>query len=117
MRYFGSVPFRVSMLLWALIGNSINIAMTFWLTIWVAAYERPGHVSLLYFAGVYAALMTADFATSAIQYLSFTRGAWIAARKLHENLLRAVLYAPLSWWKNVPVGRVVNRFSRDMGSL
>ncbi|KAK1829196.1 hypothetical protein QBC39DRAFT_137948 [Podospora conica] len=117
MRYFGGAPFRIFILLWTVIGNSFGIALTFWLTIWVAAFEKPGPVSLLYFAGVYAAIMMADFATGAVQYLSFSRGAWLAARKLHEELLRGVLYAPLAWWKNIPVGRVVNRFSRDMSSL
>jgi len=33
------------------------------------------------------------------------------------KLLQGVMGAPLSWWKNIPMGRVVNRFSRDIKSL
>jgi len=117
MRYFGGAPFRLFILAFTFFENSLGIALSFWLTIWVGAYEKPGPVSLLYFAGGYAAIMVTDSVAGAVQYLSFSRGAWLAARKIHEDLLRGVLYAPLSWWKNIPVGRVVNRFSRDMSSL
>lgn len=117
MRYFGGVPFRLFILAWTIFENSLSIALTFWLAVWVGAYEKPGSVSLLYFAGGYAAIMGTDSVAAAIGYLTFNRGAWLAARRLHEDLLRGVLYAPLSWWKNIPVGRVVNRFSRDMSSL
>ncbi len=44
-------------------------------------------------------------------------GAWLAARRLHHQLLQSVMHVPLAWWTSVPVGRVVNRFSRDLNSL
>jgi ABC-type multidrug transport system fused ATPase/permease subunit len=44
-------------------------------------------------------------------------GAWHAARRLHLELVRAVTHTSLAWHARVPVGRVVNRFSRDMNTI
>ncbi|KAJ3267821.1 hypothetical protein HK104_005600 [Borealophlyctis nickersoniae] len=40
-----------------------------------------------------------------------------ASRTLHEKLLKSVLGAPVRWFETTPVGRVVNRFSKDLGSV
>ncbi len=62
-------------------------------------------------------LSSVESSSTDLVSLSHSNGAWIAAKRLHEACIRSVMYVSLSWWKNVPVGRVVNRFSRDMNSL
>ena len=44
-------------------------------------------------------------------------GAWTAAKKLHHKLVRGVFRAPISWFDVTPVGRIVNRFAKDISSL
>lgn len=47
----------------------------------------------------------------------FEWGAWNAARRLHNDFIRAIMRVSLSWFKHIPIGRITNRFSSDMASL
>ncbi len=117
MLFFGSPLFVALALFTTLLSNIGFISTTFWLSIWVTAYEKPWPVNVAFYAGLYAALTVAYSLAEASSWVVYSRGGWIAARHLHEVLIRSVLAAPLSWWKDIPVGRVVNRFSQDMKSL
>jgi ATP-binding cassette, subfamily C (CFTR/MRP), member 1 len=45
-------------------------------------------------------------------------GQVVASRKIHGAMLRAVLEAPLTTYFDVtPIGRILNRFSKDMNTL
>ncbi len=43
--------------------------------------------------------------------------AYIASRKLHLIILIGVLHAPMSFFDTTPIGRVINRFARDIDSV
>jgi ABC-type multidrug transport system fused ATPase/permease subunit len=43
--------------------------------------------------------------------------AYIASRKLHWIILIGVLHAPMSFFDTTPIGRVINRFARDIDSV
>ncbi|CAL5361918.1 unnamed protein product [Camellia sinensis] len=40
-----------------------------------------------------------------------------AARKLHDTMLQSVLRAPMLFFHTNPIGRVINRFARDVGDI
>ncbi|KAK5653885.1 hypothetical protein OQA88_7810 [Cercophora sp. LCS_1] len=115
--YFGGPIFLCFVVSLTILANALGIWTTYWLTIWVEAYTKKEHVDIAFYAGIYAATMLVYSVIDGFEYLVYTRGAWNAARTLHKKLLEGVLNAPLSWWKNIPVGRVVNRFSKDIKSL
>ncbi|KAK3368951.1 hypothetical protein B0T24DRAFT_345332 [Lasiosphaeria ovina] len=96
---------------------SVFLYKSFWVSIWVDAYDGKEPVHVAYYIGIYAALSLSAQLTDGFSYLVYQLGSWRAARRLHTDLINAVMNAPLLWWKNVPVGRVVNRFSRDVASL
>ncbi len=45
------------------------------------------------------------------------RGAVIAASTLHKNLLENILKLPMSFFDTTPLGRIVNRFSKDIDTV
>lgn len=49
--------------------------------------------------------------------LAMARGTTMAAIKLHEGMLQRVLRSPMSFFETTPVGRIMNRFSKDMESV
>lgn len=46
--------------------------------------------------------------------ISLARGTIIASAKLHEGMLARVLRSPMIFFDTTPIGRVVNRFARDV---
>lgn len=117
MLHFGGPVYALLALLTIVLSNAALIATSFWLSVWVNAYDRQEAVNIAFYLGVYALFTLASAVIDCLTFLTFANGQWIAARNLHKQLIKAVMNVSLSWWKDVPVGRVVNRFSRDMNSL
>mgnify|MGYP002756917794 FL=1 len=42
---------------------------------------------------------------------------FLASRKLHDNGMRRVIYAPMAWFDTTPLGRIMNRFGKDIDVL
>jgi ABC-type multidrug transport system fused ATPase/permease subunit len=117
LRYFGSPLFLVLLVVVTLLDGGLSVSTSYWLATWVDAYGDNQYVDVVFYAGVYAGLSALSTTMEGAEILTFNRGAWVAARRLHKELLHGVLNAPISWWKDMPVGRVVNRFARDVKSL
>lgn len=117
MLYFGGPSYAVFALLITVASNTALIATSFWLSIWVSAYDGQGKVNVAYYIGIYAGITLGSTIMTLLAFLTYANGQWIAAHKLHRGLAKAVMNVSLSWWSDVPVGRVVNRFSRDMNSI
>lgn len=49
--------------------------------------------------------------------LTFALGSLYAAKTMHELLLRYVLHWPMSLFDTTPLGRVLNRFSKDVDTV
>ncbi|KAI0915035.1 ABC transporter [Ustulina deusta] len=117
MRLFGS-PFHAFLaIMMSVLSNASFVGTTLWLAIWVDAYEKDDAYDVAFYLGIYAAWTFGDTFFNGLTYVCYERGGWIAARTLHNNFMRAIMNVPLSWFKTTPVGRIVNRFSRDMASL
>jgi ABC-type multidrug transport system fused ATPase/permease subunit len=43
--------------------------------------------------------------------------AYIAGRRLHWIILIGVLHAPMSFFDTTPIGRIINRFAKDIDSV
>ena len=81
------------------------------------AYSKDEAVNIGFYLGIYTAISVGVLLAESIEYLAFTWGGWVAAQRLHTLFINAVMNAPLSWFSTVPVGRIVNRVSRDMMAL
>ncbi|KAI0553344.1 P-loop containing nucleoside triphosphate hydrolase protein [Xylaria curta] len=117
MRHFGS-PFHAMLAIaMSILSNASFVGTTLWLAVWVDAYEKEDAYNVAFYLGIYAAWTFGDTFFGGLTYICYELGGWHAARTLHTNFIRAIMNVPLSWFKTTPVGRIVNRFSRDMTSL
>jgi ABC-type multidrug transport system fused ATPase/permease subunit len=71
----------------------------------------------IFYIGIYALFGLGVMVASSIQTLIILVGSWLASQKLHTKLLNAVLYSPLRFFEVTPVGRILNRFSKDIESI
>ncbi|XP_054260595.1 multidrug resistance-associated protein 1-like [Macrosteles quadrilineatus] len=67
-----------------------------------------------WYLGVYAALGIGQVVTSVMSNMCLLLGCVAASRFLHCSMLRRVLRAPMSFFDTTPLGRIINRFSRDI---
>jgi ATP-binding cassette, subfamily C (CFTR/MRP), member 1 len=49
--------------------------------------------------------------------LGLKLAAYAAGRKLHWIILIGVLHAPMSFFDTTPIGRIINRFAKDVDSV
>ncbi|KAK1729478.1 LOW QUALITY PROTEIN: ABC transporter type 1, transmembrane domain-containing protein [Colletotrichum acutatum] len=117
MTYFGGPGYAVFCMFLMLLSQLSVMGGTLWLSVWVDAYDRQTAVDIAFYLGIYAAVTVTESVLYAAVFLVFENGAWHAARKLHNDFIRAVMRVSLSWYKKTPVGRIINRFSSDMSSL
>ncbi len=66
---------------------------------------------------IFGALGLAALAVQGLQKLIWNLRAVAAGRHLHDDALRAVMGAPIRFFDSTPVGRVLNRFSRDVDAV
>ncbi|XP_028090867.1 ABC transporter C family member 12-like isoform X4 [Camellia sinensis] len=94
----------------------LRVLSSTWLSVWTKQSSRssfgPGFFILIY------ALMSFGQVI-----VTLTNSFWLitsslnAARKLHDTMLQSVLRAPMVFFHTNPIGRLINRFARDVGDI
>ena len=67
--------------------------------------------------GIYASLFSAAVVVAIIRAYLFFRICLRSSENLHDKMVRCVLQAPVSFFDTNPAGRILNRFSKDIGGI
>ncbi|ETO01991.1 ATP-binding cassette, sub-family C (CFTR/MRP), member 3 [Reticulomyxa filosa] len=86
---------------------------TFWMAKWTndTKNDNPTHGSW-YYLGIVCALFFLG-AGGVVALVSRLR----ASKALHQQLLDRMLHAPMYFYDTTPIGRIINRFSRDVYNI
>ena len=98
-----------------LCAQGANIAAGLWLSFWTS--DKFSNLSTGAYIGIYVAL---GFLQSILMYCFSTLLAikgTNASRTLLQQALTRVLRAPMSFFDTTPLGRITNRFSKDIDSM
>lgn len=116
---FGSPGFLALLLVSQLIYQTLTVGRTLFPGVWSDAYEVSpvGGVNVKFYLVIYAAIIFGESLMNGVCNAFVYHGNWAAAGHLHEKLVRCVFHTPLAWYDKSPVGRVINRFARDIQSL
>ncbi len=66
---------------------------------------------------VYGSIVTVSLLLTIISSFCFYLAALTASENLHDQMTKAVKKAPVLFFDTNPVGRILNRFSKDIGSM
>ena len=66
------------------------------------------------FLGVYGALGLGQAFFILLASLCLAVGSIFASASLHDNMLGNILRSPMSFFDTTPLGRILNRFSKDI---
>jgi len=64
--------------------------------------------------GVYASFGVGEAIAFGIALLALLLGSQSASRNLHSPMLGRILHAPMSFFDTTPLGRIMNRFGKDI---
>ncbi|KAJ3403600.1 hypothetical protein HDV05_007743 [Chytridiales sp. JEL 0842] len=72
---------------------------------------------VMYYVTIYGILGLSIVIANNIHVLVFSWGSLHASDNIHRNILNAVLGSPLRFFEVTPMGRILNRFSKDLSSV
>ena len=81
------------------------------------AANNPNRVSGALGLGVYTLLSLGAIVVTVASSYANTLAGQTSSRTFHEALVRGILRAPMAFFDTTPLGRVVNRFSKDISVL
>ena len=112
--YFSSVGLKVCILcmLLQIMWTGSNKMSNYWLDLWTEN-AIPGYDSIFYLE-VYAGLGGFQALFNFMLMLVFGIKALQGASSLHNEMLVRVLKSPMAFYDTTPIGRIVNRLSKDI---
>lgn len=125
--------------------ESLRVSSSTWLSVWTKQSTSEGYAPGFYIL-VYAVLsfgqvlviiisvfysfqrsLSLERVPKRLHYMqvlvTLTNSFWLitsslnAAGRLHDSMLNAILRAPMVFFHTNPIGRVINRFSKDLGDI
>ncbi|KAF9329230.1 hypothetical protein BG006_007662 [Podila minutissima] len=113
--YTAVISYFVSMVF----SQTSSIATSLWLTYWSSKNDVENNQdSPLFYIGVYALLgVTYAFLTVFQAIILQVHCGIRSARVMHQEMLHSVLRSPMMFFDTTPMGRILNRFSKDQSII
>jgi ATP-binding cassette subfamily C (CFTR/MRP) protein 1 len=92
----------------------ISMCASWWLSFWSQHQNSSNGSSPWFYLGIYALINLGIILVGLVREIYVRLRALDASRELFHELLSAVLYAPMSFFDTTPLGRIINRFSKDV---
>eukprot|EP00934_Nitzschia_sp_Nitz4_P007307 Nitzschia sp. Nitz4//scaffold4_size323378//100305//104932//NITZ4_000644-RA/size323378-snap-gene-0.448-mRNA-1//-1//CDS//3329553351//7297//frame0 len=113
-RAAGGVWVPVAIILAYGMAECMAVASKWWLTYWS---EHGSMNSQILFLSIYALINVASMLAIFVRLLYLLLCGLRASRNMFKELLEVVLHVPMSFFDTTPVGRIINRFSKDMDTV
>ncbi|GAA5944109.1 uncharacterized protein JCM15063_005316 [Sporobolomyces koalae] len=95
-----------------------EVAQTYWLGQWARnSGGTEGPHSVTYYLVIYAALSIAAVVVEVFQWFILYMGTLRSSVRLHKMLLHSILRAPLRFFDTQALGRIQNRFAKDLEGI
>ncbi|KAG2178766.1 hypothetical protein INT43_001612 [Umbelopsis isabellina] len=107
------------LLLFQIIAQASQIGSSLWIKYWSDQNQKTGSNDRVWvYLGIYAAIGWSSVIFTVLQTLVL----WVfcairSAKILHADMLIGVLRSPMSFFDTTPLGRIINRFSKDQHTV
>ncbi|KAK6283230.1 hypothetical protein POUND7_017055 [Theobroma cacao] len=94
----------------------LRVSSSTWLSSWTDQSTKkthgPGYYNL-----VYSLLSIGQVMVTLVNSYWLVISSLYAARRLHDAMLTSILRAPMVFFHTNPLGRIINRFAKDLGDI
>ncbi|KAK7303090.1 hypothetical protein RJT34_13989 [Clitoria ternatea] len=94
----------------------LRVSSSTWLSHWTDQSGKEGYNPVFYNL-IYGALSIAQVLVTLTNSYWLIISSLYAARRLHEAMLKSILRAPMVFFHTNPLGRIINRFAKDLGDI
>ena len=94
--------------------QAFYVMTSFWLVFW---QEKRWDFPNGFYMGVYAALGVGSACAMFMQGFTNATLNYFASVTLHADSIKRVMFAPQSFFDTTPLGRIMNRFSKDIDTI
>ncbi|KAI8900424.1 P-loop containing nucleoside triphosphate hydrolase protein [Globomyces pollinis-pini] len=89
-----------------------------WIKIWADAFAKPKETpNLSYYIGMYALIGSSAILALFIRIAVVATGSLTASRSFHSRMVTRILRAPVRFFETTPMGRIINRFTKDLKDI
>ncbi|KAJ3795163.1 ABC transporter [Lentinula aff. detonsa] len=89
-----------------------TVMSSYWLVYWEELYSN--HKIQM---GIYAGLGVAQAMAMFLMGTTFAMLTYFASQRLHKAAIERVMRAPMSFFETTPLGRIMNRFAKDIDTI
>uniref|UniRef100_A0AAF5PGH3 ABC-type glutathione-S-conjugate transporter n=1 Tax=Wuchereria bancrofti TaxID=6293 RepID=A0AAF5PGH3_WUCBA len=113
---YGTTAIFVSIYIFS---SVLGVSSNLWLANW-SDHANKGNITAVdendtnWRLGIYATLGLGQAAMVCTGSITMAYGMVFASRKLHEGILRNIMHLPMAFFDITPLGRIVNRFGKDI---
>ncbi|XP_051464306.1 ATP-binding cassette sub-family C member 4 isoform X2 [Apus apus] len=118
------------LILFNILAQVAYVLQDWWLSYWANNQEKLNvttngnnganeteHLDLNFYLGIYAGLTVATILFGIIRSLLMFQVLVNSGQTLHNKMFQSILKAPVLFFDRNPIGRILNRFSKDIGHL
>ncbi|KAJ4703013.1 ABC transporter C family member 2-like [Melia azedarach] len=96
--------------------ETLRVSSSTWLSYWTDQGSSTTHGPLFYNL-IYSLLSFSQVLVTLANSYWLIISSLHAARRLHNAMLHSILRAPMVFFHTNPLGRIINRFAKDMGDI
>eukprot|EP00898_Chlorokybus_atmophyticus_P000774 jgi/Chlat1/1698/Chrsp127S01927 len=111
---FFPVTFLLSQYVW---NELARVAASVWLSYWAGQSDSHSTQGVRYFLGIYALLSLLQVVLTLVNQFYLALVSLSAAQRLHQGMLNCILRVPMAFFHANPVGRIINRFTKDTADV
>eukprot|EP00056_Hartaetosiga_gracilis_P012145 m.191399 g.191399 ORF g.191399 m.191399 type:complete len:1327 (+) comp13645_c0_seq4:107-4087(+) len=115
IKYMGSTLYIFVAMLFIPIAQALYIGVDSYLALWVNSDAEERDVDRLFI--IYSILLLLTIVCAVVRALLIELGFLRSSFVLHNKMFEAILNSPIRFFDTNPVGRILNRFSKDLGYM
>ncbi|GES92340.1 multidrug resistance-associated ABC transporter [Rhizophagus clarus] len=120
LKYFksnGSYLFWIIALILFMSTRAAQTLEGWWLNVWSNLTQNTSQHNVDYYINIYILITMLSVFFGVIQFSWLYYGSLQASKKLYNQMFIRVIKAPLRFFDTTPIGRILNRFSKDFETI